>query len=138
MTEGEVVRLLGSEGRLGDIVDPTTVAIPQGVREVIGRRLEHVSSAANEVLVAASVVGWKSYYNHANTEKVNAYMRADPTSKNYPLTPAAMRYDETHSMPLVVGGAATPRSDRARPERPGARRDRERRPDGGPDRPVAR
>ena len=56
--------------------------------------------------VAASVAGWKAYYNHANTEKVNAYMRADPTSKNYPLTPDAMRYDQVHSMPLVIGGKA--------------------------------
>ena len=39
---------------------------------------------------------------------------------------------------VVVGGAAAPRTDRARPERPGARRDRERRRDGGPDRPTAR
>lgn len=56
--------------------------------------------------VTASVEAWKAYYNAKNTEKVNAYMRSDPTAKNYPLTPDAMRYAVKASRPLVTGGAA--------------------------------
>ena len=51
---GEIVRLLASEGRLGDV---EAVAIPQSVRDVIGRRLRHLSEEANRVLVLASVLG---------------------------------------------------------------------------------
>jgi class 3 adenylate cyclase/DNA polymerase III delta prime subunit len=55
----EVVRLLASEGRL---VDPKTsgtwsVEIPQGIREAVGRRLNHLSDDCNDVLTVASVIG---------------------------------------------------------------------------------
>jgi eukaryotic-like serine/threonine-protein kinase len=55
----EVVRLLVSERRLehADTVKSWSVSIPQGVREVVGRRLDHVSAACNEVLTIASVIG---------------------------------------------------------------------------------
>ena len=33
------------------------MAIPEGVREVIGRRLNRLSAATNEVLTTASVIG---------------------------------------------------------------------------------
>lgn len=56
--------------------------------------------------VAASVAAWKAYYNRKNTERINAALRADPTAKNFPLTADAMRYDVTHSEPLVTGGDA--------------------------------
>jgi NitT/TauT family transport system substrate-binding protein len=56
--------------------------------------------------VQASVAGWKAYYDPANTERINALLRADPTAKNFPYTPAAMDYDEAHSMPLVTGDEA--------------------------------
>jgi DNA-binding SARP family transcriptional activator len=46
----EVVRLLSQEGT-------PTVRIPEGVREAIGRRLDRLSPACNEVLTMASVVG---------------------------------------------------------------------------------
>ena len=45
---GEIVRLLSVEGRL---------AVPQSVRDVIARRLTHLSDACNRALVLASVLG---------------------------------------------------------------------------------
>ena len=55
---GEVVRLLVSEGRLEDAgTEGWELAIPQGVREVVGRRLDRLSPRANEALTAAAVMG---------------------------------------------------------------------------------
>ncbi len=55
---GEVVRLLASEGRLADgeraSWDPE---IPQGVREVVGRRLDRLSPQTNEALRVAAAIG---------------------------------------------------------------------------------
>ena len=63
----EVVRLLVQEGQLsahpelvegrGPGSDSWTVRIPEGVREVIGRRLDRLSERCNETLTVASVVG---------------------------------------------------------------------------------
>lgn len=55
----EVVRLLTSEGTLAREEDSGTwsIAIPQGVREVVGRRLNLVSEDCNRLLAVASVVG---------------------------------------------------------------------------------
>ena len=57
----EVVRLLVQEGELGaDKVretDSWTIRIPEGVREVIGRRLNRLSQRCNEALTVASIVG---------------------------------------------------------------------------------
>jgi DNA-binding SARP family transcriptional activator/tetratricopeptide (TPR) repeat protein len=53
---GEIVRLLAAEGRLGDIDAPRLV-IPQSVRDVISRRLRHLSEECNRLLVLASVLG---------------------------------------------------------------------------------
>jgi tetratricopeptide (TPR) repeat protein len=55
----EVVRLLQSDGRLEhlDEVDSWSVEIPQGVRQVIGRRLSSLSEDCNRVLTMASVIG---------------------------------------------------------------------------------
>jgi DNA-binding SARP family transcriptional activator len=53
---GEIVRLLAVEGRLEEpAIAP--VAIPQSVREVIGRRLRHLSDECNRLLSLASVLG---------------------------------------------------------------------------------
>ena len=54
----EVVRLLATDGRL-DAARPDrwSVTIPQGVREVIGRRLQHLDDATNEMLIVAAVCG---------------------------------------------------------------------------------
>jgi tetratricopeptide (TPR) repeat protein len=55
---GEAVRLLAAEGRLG-LSDPATlrIAVPKGVRDVIGRRLNHLDEQCKRVLSTASVLG---------------------------------------------------------------------------------
>ena len=54
----EVVRLMASEGSLeGSGAGGWELAIPQGVREVVGRRLDRLSEEANEVLTVAAAVG---------------------------------------------------------------------------------
>jgi DNA-binding SARP family transcriptional activator len=53
---GEIVRLLRAEGRL-DEADAGRIAIPQSVRDVIARRLRHLSEECNRLLVLASVLG---------------------------------------------------------------------------------
>jgi class 3 adenylate cyclase len=55
----EVVRLLEADGRLKEPGESGawSVSIPQGVREVIGRRLNRLSEACNQLLTLASVVG---------------------------------------------------------------------------------
>lgn len=52
----EVVRLMAAEGSFFDGSSPRR-AIPQGVRDVIGRRLDRLSPRANEVLRIAAVIG---------------------------------------------------------------------------------
>ncbi len=54
---GEVVRLLASEGRLTAGADVSQLEIPQGVREVIGRRLDRLSEETNMALRVAAVIG---------------------------------------------------------------------------------
>ena len=54
---GEVVRLMAAEGRLSEEEARTEASIPQGVREVVGRRLDRLSETANEVLALAAVCG---------------------------------------------------------------------------------
>ncbi|HEU4980402.1 MAG TPA: AAA family ATPase, partial [Solirubrobacterales bacterium] len=54
---GEVVRLLTSEGKLTAASSATELQIPQGVREVVGRRLDRLSEATNEALRVAAVIG---------------------------------------------------------------------------------
>ena len=54
----EVVRLLAAEGRLDEPNRARwSMTIPQSVREVIGRRLELLSTRCNKVLALAAVVG---------------------------------------------------------------------------------
>ena len=62
----EVVRLLVEEGVVGAGFKPAptgngpdswTIRIPEGVREVIGRRLNRLSQRCNETLTVASVIG---------------------------------------------------------------------------------
>lgn len=55
----EIVRLLASDGRLQqqDSVTSWDLTIPREIREVIGRRLSHLSDACNSVLSIASVIG---------------------------------------------------------------------------------
>jgi eukaryotic-like serine/threonine-protein kinase len=56
---GEVVRLLAAEGSLEDLKVESlwTFGIPQGVREVIGRRLSRLSPRCTQMLTLASVLG---------------------------------------------------------------------------------
>ena len=53
---GEMVRLLATEQRLRE-PGAGPLAIPQSVREVIGRRLRHLSSDCERLLTVASVMG---------------------------------------------------------------------------------
>jgi class 3 adenylate cyclase/tetratricopeptide (TPR) repeat protein/tRNA A-37 threonylcarbamoyl transferase component Bud32 len=55
----EIVSLLASEGHLesGSALTDVLVTIPQGVREVVGRRLDRLSDQCNWVLSAACVLG---------------------------------------------------------------------------------
>lgn len=61
----EVVHLLKAEGVLGRhtsasapvMGEPLVVDIPEGVREVIGKRLNHLSDVCNQVLSRAAVIG---------------------------------------------------------------------------------
>lgn len=52
---GEIVRLLATEGGLAP--ERPRLRIPQSVRDVIARRLRHLSEDCNRVLVLASVLG---------------------------------------------------------------------------------
>src|SRR6266542_2725740 len=56
---GEVVRLLAAEGRLERIDDPAglRLAIPEGIREVIGRRVARLPEQCGRVLGLASMFG---------------------------------------------------------------------------------
>ena len=53
---GEIVRLLATEKQLGP-AEGRRLAIPQSVRDVIARRLRHLSLECNRVLVLAAVLG---------------------------------------------------------------------------------
>jgi DNA-binding SARP family transcriptional activator len=54
----ELVRLLASEGRLEEAASvPWRARIPQGMREVIARRLNHLSPPCKRLLSVASVLG---------------------------------------------------------------------------------
>ena len=54
---GEIVRLLSVEGELPGSADEPRLTIPQSVRDVIARRVNHLSSESNGLLVVASVLG---------------------------------------------------------------------------------
>ena len=54
---GEVVRLLASEGKLAAGGSAAELQIPQGVREVVGRRLDRLSEETNEALRVGAVIG---------------------------------------------------------------------------------
>jgi eukaryotic-like serine/threonine-protein kinase len=54
----EIVRLLVAEGKFEELRSARwSITLPQGVREVIGRRLDGLSEECNRVLSAAAVVG---------------------------------------------------------------------------------
>jgi DNA-binding NarL/FixJ family response regulator len=56
----EVVRYLQQQGhfdRASPATIPTTIRLPEGIREAIGRRLNLLSAACNDVLATAAVIG---------------------------------------------------------------------------------
>ena len=55
----EIVRLLVADGRLekAEGVKDWSVTIPQSVKEVVGRRLDHLSEECNKVLTIGAVIG---------------------------------------------------------------------------------
>lgn len=53
----EIARLLDAQGRLADTGAAVRWSLPEGVRDVIGRRLARVSESCVSVLSAASVLG---------------------------------------------------------------------------------
>ena len=62
----EVIRLLVERGELGDgLIDRGTMslAIPQGVLEVIGQRLSRLSVECNDLLTTAAVIGRQFDFN---------------------------------------------------------------------------
>ncbi len=54
---GEIVRLLSAEGVSSGSTADVQLAIPETVRDVITRRLSHLSEASNRLLLQASVLG---------------------------------------------------------------------------------
>jgi tetratricopeptide (TPR) repeat protein len=57
----EVVNLMAQEGKL-TAESVSDIAIPDGVREALGRRLDRISEEANELLQTAAVVGREFTY----------------------------------------------------------------------------
>ena len=54
---GEIVRLLSVEGFPSEAAAQARLAIPQSIRDVIARRLTHLSAECEQMLVLASVIG---------------------------------------------------------------------------------
>jgi DNA-binding SARP family transcriptional activator len=54
---GEIVRLLATEGIRSEAIAEARLAVPQSVRDVIARRLAHLSDESNRLLALASVLG---------------------------------------------------------------------------------
>src|SRR3954452_21059810 len=56
---GEAVKLLEAEGTLGDVADLASlrIAVPAGVRDVIARRVAHLSAAAGTALTMGAALG---------------------------------------------------------------------------------
>ncbi len=65
----EVVRLLSEHGDLtsGGIGGSTGLMIPEGVKEVIGQRLNRLSKQCNEVLTTASIIGKEFHFKLLGT-----------------------------------------------------------------------
>ena len=56
---GEAIRLLVTEGRIGEGSDAAVLrlTVPKGVRDVIARRLDHLNESSRETLSLAAVLG---------------------------------------------------------------------------------
>ncbi|MBI1816733.1 MAG: protein kinase [Deltaproteobacteria bacterium] len=103
----EVVRLLQSDGRLdrADTVASWSVEIPQGVRQVIGRRLSTLSERCNQVLTIAAVLGREFELrvlpgvSELSVDAVaEALDEAEAARIIAPLPPVAGRYRFSHAL----------------------------------------
>ena len=65
----EVIRLLREQGELTgeNVTAPVRIQIPEGVREVIGQRLNRLSRECDQVLTTASIIGREFDFNLLNT-----------------------------------------------------------------------
>jgi tetratricopeptide (TPR) repeat protein len=67
----EIVRLMTEEGTLSRGGDTADLAIPEGVKEALGRRLDRLSAEANALLALAAVVGRE--FDHALLHALTAH-----------------------------------------------------------------
>ena len=77
----EVIRLLSELGELSEdvVVGPQGIRIPEGVREVIGQRLNRLSAECNSVLTTASVIGRE--FNLALLDRLDEQPTAGPQQR---------------------------------------------------------
>jgi eukaryotic-like serine/threonine-protein kinase len=98
----EVVRLLASEGALDNGAAPSQ-AIPEGVRDVVGRRLNQLSENANKALTDAAAIGRVfdaqvlAKVTEMNAERLDAAL-AEAVSAQLLAETAAGRYRFSHAL----------------------------------------
>jgi DNA-binding CsgD family transcriptional regulator len=108
----EVTRLLAREGHFSAAAIPPSIRLPEGVREVIGRRLNLLPAACNDILAVAAVIGREFSLDvlvracqpqiedavlEALDEAIVAHIVEEPSSGQYQFTHALVRitlYDE--------------------------------------------
>lgn len=100
----EVVRLLAEQGHfLSSMDNLPAIRVPEGIREVIGRRLNRLSPACNEILALASVFGREFSFDvltRAGATAEDALSRAlDEASDAHIVEEIApTRYQFTHAL----------------------------------------
>jgi class 3 adenylate cyclase/DNA-binding CsgD family transcriptional regulator len=106
----EIVRFLEQRGALGAGPDaaegalPPAIRIPEGVTEVIGRRLNFLSAGCNEVLALASVIGrdfaWEALLRAAAPLSEDMILEAldEAVAARIVEETAAGRYQFTHNL----------------------------------------
>jgi len=100
----EIVRFLEQRDALGDAPFPSTMRIPEGITEVIGRRLNLLSAGCNEVLALASVIGrdfaWEVLLRAAAPLTEDMLLEALDEAVATPIVEetAAGRYQFTHNL----------------------------------------
>jgi DNA-binding CsgD family transcriptional regulator len=106
----EIVRFLEQRGALGAGLDaregllPPSIRIPEGVAEVIGRRLNFLSAGCNEVLTLASVIGrdfgWEVLLRAAAPLSEDMLLEAldEAVAAHIVEETAAGRYQFTHNL----------------------------------------
>ena len=102
----EIVRFLEQRGALGGGASdlPSAIRIPEGVTEVIGRRLNLLSAGCNEVLALASVIGrdfaWEVLLRAAAPLSEDMLLEAldEAVAAHIVEETAAGRYQFTHNL----------------------------------------